>query len=474
MSRFNTASSTKTHTTNKAGGDALVMTPELKLVSQLLTSFITDQYYRTGNQSLKELKENIAAVDPEFAAKAAIYARNEFGMRSVTHVVAAEIASRAAGKEWAKRFYTKVVRRPDDMIEVMALIGPKNFSHAMRKGFAEALTQFDEYQLAKYRASTKSVSLVDVVNLVHPSPVRNEALTKLVNDELRSRDTFEAKLSEAGKSENSDVAKAEAWKELLESRKIGYFALLRNLRNIIEQAPELVDITIELLTDEKLIHKSLVLPFRFMTASEEIGKLSGREAKKVLVALDAALDKSCANVPKFDGETLVAVDTSGSMYPSWGKGVIIQAALFGAILAKSNLADILVWGDRAAYVNINPNDSIASISKQIYDRPMGGTNMNLVFSEANRAYERIIILSDEQSWLHSSYNSPRTALNDYEKRTGTKPFVYSWDLAGLGTLQFPERNVATLAGWSDKVFDIMKLVETDKQPLVNKIKAVEL
>jgi 60 kDa SS-A/Ro ribonucleoprotein len=62
--------------------------------------------------------------------------------------------------------------------------------------------------------------------------------------------------------------KAEAWAELLRTRKIGYFALLRNLRNIAEQAPELVPTACELLTDERLIRKSLVLPFRFSTALE--------------------------------------------------------------------------------------------------------------------------------------------------------------------------------------------------------------
>jgi hypothetical protein len=41
-------------------------------------------------------------------------------------------------------------------------------------------------------------------------------------------------------------------------------------------------------------------------------------------------------------------------------------------------------------------------------------------------------------------------------------------------MQFPERNVFCIAGFSDKVFDIMKLLETDKQALVNEIKKVEL
>ncbi|MDE1770632.1 MAG: hypothetical protein KGI28_08800, partial [Thaumarchaeota archaeon] len=46
--------------------------------------------------------------------------------------------------------------------------------------------------------------------------------------------------------------------KLIKERKIGYFALLRNLRNISEQAPEIMNEALEMLVDEKLIKSSLV------------------------------------------------------------------------------------------------------------------------------------------------------------------------------------------------------------------------
>ena len=39
---------------------------------------------------------------------------------------------------------------------------------------------------------------------------------------------------------------------------------------------------------------------------------------------------------------------------------------------------------------------------------------------------------------------------------------YSFDLAGYGTLQIPQKDVYCLAGFSDKIFDIMKYYESDK------------
>jgi hypothetical protein len=39
---------------------------------------------------------------------------------------------------------------------------------------------------------------------------------------------------------------------------------------------------------------------------------------------------------------------------------------------------------------------------------------------------------------------------------------------------FPEKNVYCLAGFSEKVFDIIKLLETDKDALINEIEKIEL
>ena len=483
MSKFNTTlPKQRTLTENLAGGQAYSQTNELSLVSLLLTSFVNDQFYRDANTTLDELKSLISKIDDkEFVAKSAIFARDKFGMRSITHALAAELTSELGGKEWAKDFYNKVVVRVDDMTEIMSYYlayktnkdNPK-FPNSLKKGFAKAFDKFDNYQLAKYKSNNKSVKLIDVVNLVHPNPtLRNqESLNLLVNDKLKSADTWEAKLSQAGQMAESDEdlaqLKSDAWSELILSRKIGYFALLRNLRNIISQSPDSVKDACELLTDERMIQKSRVLPFRFTKAYEEIAKLpSSKSVRDVQVALNKALDISVSNVPKFDGETLVVLDVSGSM---WGRASEI-ASLFGAVLAKSNNCDVMTFSTNAKYTSYNPMDSVMTI-RDSFIFSGGGTNFKSIFTTANKKYDRVIILSDMQGWM--GYYSPAAEFAKYKKKYGANPFVYSWDLAGYGTLQFPENNVFALAGFSDKVFDIMKLMETDKRALYNEIKSITL
>ena len=483
MSKFNTTMpKAKTLTENLAGGQAYSQSDELALVSLLLTSFVNDQFYRNAQTSLDELRKLSEKVkDKEFVAKAAIFARDRFGMRSITHALAGELTSQLSGAEWGKNFYDKVVVRVDDMTEIMSYYlayktskdSPK-FPNALKKGFAKAFDKFDGYQLAKYKGDNKEVKLVDLVNIVHPIPtVRNKAaLESLVKGELKNTQTWESMLSQAGQVAESEEdltkLKSDAWSELISTKKIGYFALLRNLRNIITQATTAVKSACEMLVDERLIKNSRVLPFRFSTAYEEINKLgSSKEVRDVLMAIGQALDISVANVPVFDGETLVVMDVSGSMS---GKPSEI-ASLFGAILAKVNNCDVMTFSTDSKYMSYNPMDSVMTI-RNSFRFSGGGTNFRSIFQRANKKYDRVIILSDMQGWI--GYESPTRQFADYKSKFSANPFVYSWDLAGYSTLQLPEQNVFALAGFSDKVFDIMKMMELDKKALYNEIKAIKL
>jgi len=157
-----------------------------------------------------------------------------------------------------------------------------------------------------------------------------------------------------------------------------------------------------------------------------------------------------------------------------GKIVPIRiASLFGAALYKANDADLMMFSSDAKYYSPSSIDSVITIASKIEQRAeAGGTNFHAIFEEANKKYDRIIILSDMQGWI--GYDNPTASFNAYKKRVGSNPFIYSFDLAGLGTLQFPENKVFALAGFSDKVFDIMNLLEKDKKALIHEIDKIEL
>lgn len=468
--KFNTKQTKdqSTKTVNRAGGEAFEQTTPLALISLLLTSFVKDQFYRSAGEQLSEMEQMVAGLDnPILAAKAAVYARNEMGMRSITHALAGEVGRHVKGAEWTRSFFERVVRRPDDMTEILAYwLGKygKPIPNAMKDGLAAAFRGFDEYQLGKYRAGRANVSLVDVANLVHPTP--NPAITKLMAGELRQHGTWEDKLSDAG---SDPEAKAAVWKELLEENKLGYFALLRNLRNIIEQAPDCVGQACEQLTNAEVIHKTLVMPFRYLTAIEAVEQVGHPATRKVVGALSQAFEISLDNVPRFDGRTLVVLDESGSM---GGEPIKIGSA-FAAVLYKTNDADLLSFSDTARYRNLNPADSALTIAERLRSDLVGrGTDFHCIFQEANQPYDRLIILSDMQGWI--GRRAPTSTFQEWKDTHGCNPYVYSFDLQGYGDMQFPSDQVFCLAGFSERIFDVMEKLETDREALLGEILKVEL
>lgn len=478
--RFNTKNIMKgALTQNFAGGEAHAQSGKLELASLMLTSMFQPQYYQKPDAQLNRLRELVLTkVEPRFAAKTALYARKEAGMRSVSHVAAAELAHAVKGQEWMARFLEKVVHRPDDALEILAYylaVHGRPIPNSLKKGLGRALSKFDEYQLAKYRKAAADLSLVDAVNLLHPP--HSEALRKLVKGTLAPAETWETRLTQAGMAPAEDAdaretLKKEAWVDLVAHRKIGYFALLRNLRNIMETAPEVVSEAAAMLVDEKLIRKSLVLPFRFQTAMDMLEKESKLPGiAKILGALSDAVEISLANVPKFPGKTLVALDGSGSMM---GKPIKI-GALFTAVLAKAGAGDVdvMLFSNDAKYVALNLRDSVLTLSKHLQGKVQSaGTDFHVIFQTARRAYERIVILSDMQAWI--GHTTPAADLAAYRKRFNADPRVFSFDLQGYGTLQFPERNVFALAGFSDKTMDTLTNLDQDPQAFLRRIEAVEL
>lgn len=524
MSRFNsTITPPKPNTMNRAGGAAFSLDVRTELASALLTSFLKDMHYETGDERITRIR-GLVDQDPEFAAQAAVYARNEYGMRSVSHVVAAQIALTVRGERWLRPFYAQVVRRPDDMTEILAAYAAFNGSihpvpNALKRGFADAFAKFDDYQLAKYQAKGKQVSLIDVVNLVRPFPVEQrwtlehpkhfpksnaQALAGLVAGDLRQHNTWEDELSHPG-----DRTKAQIWNSLVREEKLPYFALLRNLRNLAEHAGEEEWLfALEQLVDPQFVSGSMVLPFRFITALQAMQQATEPPSKRrteAHVAISRAADISVGNLPDLAGRTRIAVDMSGSMSSRRVNGdglpVIQIAALFAAALSRKlgSSAELMLFDTEIQHLSINPTDSLLTVSDMIVKAAKGGgTNMDLAF-EGNEAFDRFIILSDMQAWTnchfhdaelhrynyyyggnrqapgrHRTPSEPDGGLSRYRKRMGITPAVFTFDLTGYGDAQFPQEKRHHITGWSEKSLRLIGQLDEGREGLVDDIARVVL
>ncbi len=471
-------------TLNLAAGQAHTLSPKLEFASALMTTFTTDTFYASAGDQVARIAELTRKLeDPLFAAKAAVYTRKRNGLRSVSHIVAGELSRRVdvKGAPWLRSFYRKVVQRPDDITETLAYLkGSGNpelrkLSNAMKRGFGEALGAFDAYQLAKYQRSDRDPNLIDAVNLIHPKST--PALAALMTGTLKPAETWETKLTQAGQqaakeglteTQKTDL-KGQAWGDLLVQRKLGYLAALRNLRNLAEQAPETLHLALDLLTDVRQVATSQVMPFQLATAAAVLAHTKA-DTTPVKKALEKAMELSLMNVPTFEGQTLIAVDVSGSM-----NGRLLRiAALFAAVLFKSQeKADVMLFDTQVQHLRLHPSDSLTSLTQAIENAAThGGTDFRLIFQNAAKAYDRIIILSDMQAWV--GHQTPAAELAAYKRKHKADPRIFSFDLAGHGTLQFPEAKVFALAGFTDAVLGTLKNLEKDPSALVHEIEAVQL
>ena len=174
MAKFNSPTTGSMKTTNRSGFEAYRMPDKTKLVTQVLTSFFDEKkFYGDNSDDIKETLKRVIKADPEFVSKLAVFARREFNMRSISHVLTAYLAHEVEGKPYVKETVRGVTVRGDDVTEIMSCYISefgKPIPNSLKKGIANAIKGFDEYTLAKYKGTGKSVTMADILNLCHPKP----------------------------------------------------------------------------------------------------------------------------------------------------------------------------------------------------------------------------------------------------------------------------------------------------------------
>ena len=180
-------------TVNYEGAVAYHLKPQERLIEQVLGSFWSeDLFYTKGgtvtSQILKDIQE-VAKVNPKFILQLAAFARNELYLRTAPQVLLVEAANINECKPYIREYAPKIVKRADELSEAVAYQlqrngGKKGFPNSLKVGLAKAFQNFDEYQLNKYDSNKATVSIGDVVKLVHPEFAGNEEYRKALYNYL--------------------------------------------------------------------------------------------------------------------------------------------------------------------------------------------------------------------------------------------------------------------------------------------------
>lgn len=378
------------------------MAPEQALRRSVLSCLLWErEFYEEGEAIADRITALAAKISPETLAVLAIEARNRFHLRHVPLLLLTVLAKTGAGSSLVSDTVVRVVQRADELGELIALYwraGKKPLPAQFKKGLARAFAKFDAYHLAKYDRDA-AVKLRDVMFLVHPNPRRHrpvetdaeitaEAIAsgretlyrKLAQREIEAPDTWEVALS-------GGADKRETFERLLRDGKLGYLALLRNLRNMAQAGCD-----VGLVRDAILARKGArhVLPFRYVAAA--------RAAPQFEPALDAALQLAIGEMPVLAGKTAVMVDVSGSMDERLSARSDLTRKDAAAALAAMVPGDVRMFSFADQVIEVPPRRGMAGVDALVRSQS-GGTRLfdAVAAINANVPYDRLIVITDEQA-----------------------------------------------------------------------------
>ena len=402
--RFEESNTHRTH----EGAPAAYINPELALRRSVCSCLLWEkEFYEDGEDIATRITNLVHQVPLNVAADLAVDVRSHFNLRHVPLLIAAAICGGKHNSREVGDTIANVIQRADELSEFLAVYAKvngvkpgnmkKKLSVQARRGIAMAFRKFDEYQLSKYDRHGP-IRLRDALFLSHAKPVDDAQAAlwaKLVDNTLPSPDTWEVALS-------AGADKKETFTRLITEKKIGYLALLRNLRNMAEAG---VDETLvrEAILERRGAHR--VLPFRYTAAARAVPNMS--------MALNQALLACIKELPVLPGRTVVLVDVSGSMdAPLSSKSDLTRMD------AAATLAAV-IHGDVAAYSfseglagPIQSEGGLNAVTAIINSQRHSSTYLGQAVSQLDTyadegpgviersTTERLIVITDEQSHDH--------------------------------------------------------------------------
>lgn len=415
-------------------------------------------FYEAGSEIAANIESLCAQVSAEDLAAVAIEARTRMHLRHVPLFLVRQLAKLHKGSIVGDTL-AAVIQRPDEATEFLALWWKEGrgetvkLSSQVKRGLRLAFAGWDEYRLAKYAGTSDKIKLRDALFLCHAKPKDEAQATlwkRLISGELTPPDTWEVALS-------SGADKRETWERLLREHKLGYKALLMNLRNM-ESAG----------VDRRLVGAELrgraagtrEFPFRFIAAANACPKWEPE--------IDAALLASLADAEKLPGSTLLVIDTSGSMQaPLGAKSTLdrIDAACGLAMLIRELCEEATIYVTAGNdYTRTHATAEVPArhgmaLRAAIKDtaRALGGGGIFLkqcldfiADAEKGKSFDRVLVFTDEQDCDRKANPATAKKLGRFNYINNVAPYK-----PGIDTSQGWTR----INGWSDRVVDWILMEE---------------
>ncbi len=399
MSSLNRSSCNPHHTHEGAFASPRI-TPEQQLRRSVMSCLLwEDQFYEDGQSIADRIQSTVNLCDPITVGNLAVEVRTKGNLRHVPLLLLCSLLKHPNRNEiftqertqsglHLSEYIYNTIQRADELTELLAVYwrnGKIPLAAQLKKGLARAFTKFSGFQLAKYNRDN-TIKLRDVLFLCHAKPKdeeQAETWKQLIGGTLPTPDTWEVELS-AGKN------KKESFERLIRDGKLGYLALLRNLRNMFN-----ANCDQKLVSDAILARKGgaeRVLPFRFVAAA--------RACPQMEPYLDISMLESIRLLPTLKGTTVVLVDVSGSMDRQLSaKSDLTRMDAAAALGAIVNSERLRLFSFSSGLIEVPPRRGMAGIDAIVKSQTHSSTYLGQALEQIFKtvSFDRIIVITDEQS-----------------------------------------------------------------------------
>jgi 60 kDa SS-A/Ro ribonucleoprotein len=479
---------------NEAGGRAYARSPKGALAQYAATGCLNGTFYATAGEQLEKALALAAAVDADFVAKTAVYARERAFMKDMPALLLAHLSARAPDA-FAAAFPRVVTdaRMLRTFVQIVrsGAAGRKSLGSRPKRLVREWLAARDGDQL--FRASVgQDPSLADVVKMVHPKPASDAQRAfygwllgrahdaQLLPATVKGYEAFKAGAS----AEVPDVPfllltalplKSQDWAAI--ARSANWQTVRMNLatfgRHGVFEEPGATEAIAAKLRDRQAIRRARVFPYQLLAAWAKADEMP----RAVKEALGDAMEIATENVPAIDGRVFVCTDTSGSMSsPVTGhrRGATtavtcldVAALVTAALLRKNPEAELLPFAEGVKKARLDPRDTVTTNAAALRSLGGGGTNCSAPLAELNRRKakgELVVYVSDNESWIDVRAGRGTATMEEWSrfKARNPKAKLVCVDLQPYGTTQTPDRDdVLNVGGFSDQVFDVLAAFRRD-------------
>lgn len=402
------------------------------------TLFGKSTFYRSSDTLVQHLRAEVRnAVKQDaldFVANLAIHARTEMNIRTIPIVLVVEFAQalREQNKSYdnMRNLVCDVIQRADQITDLYAYAldvfgDKKKVPMAIKRGVADAFNKFGAYAFAKYNRDG-AVKFRDVLRIVHPAAKdvkQGDLFKQIMEDTLQAPYTWEVELSKNGQLSPAErKSNKQLWTELVMSGKVGYMALLRNMRNIAQAGVEpkvLQEHVANVIADPERVLTSKQLTFDYVEAYNVIKPLDS----KLATATSKAIDLSVSNIPKLGDRIWIIIDYSGSMGNDTGPAIststLLAAALLKANESADNLAVTLFGTDAKTLKSVDTNNSVLAIQSGLLRHRVGSiagsTNFRAALAEHKKlgfVPDTVIVFTDGEV-NYFPYNELRLATGNH-------------------------------------------------------------